>query len=605
MYSLLGFRLLKVLLVTNLFLLTISVLHAQSFKQTDKVIVLENENNLIPIQDLTECKMASIWIGGLDKGRSFNKMLSKYALVKHFYFHDKNEAFLKRMRTQLQEEFNTVFITLDSSVNTAIIEKAKLWLSTIEISNIIITAPTDLIDKAQSIASSSSIISYDSTNYNFVPQVIFGGLGANGKLQEAIGDFPKGAGIVTQSIGRLSYVDASSIGVNKERLHFKIDSVCTTAIDLGAFPGCQVMGVYKGQVFFHKTYGYHTYEQERTVKPDDLYDMASVSKVSTALPALMKFHGEGRFDLEKTMGDYFSFLKSSNKKALVMREVLAHQARLKPWIPYWQSTLKDDGSFKPKTLQSTYSKRFPIKLTDNLFLHRKYREKKIYKAIKKSPLLEKKEYVYSGLSFYLFPELVENISGQGYESYLKKTFYEPLGAYRLTFNPLRFWPKSKIIPTENDDFFRKQQLHGIVHDEGAAMMNGLSANAGLFGTADDLAKLFQMYLQMGEFGGKRFIAEESLREFTKYQFEGNRRGLGFDKPVLENKENGSVSVLASDSSFGHSGYTGTFVWVDPEKEFIFIFLSNRVYPTRDNRIIYQKNIRPTLNHIFYEALEKL
>ncbi len=590
----------KSLLTFCLVLLTISPSLGSS--GTTNVVVLKNENNFIPIKKLETLKIASVWVGESKSSEAFQAYLSRYTLVQHFLFLPQNKAHLQRMKLSLRNDFTTVIIAIDSSATLNEIELAKQWLGDLASVNFILCIQENTRAEATDLVKAATILVSKAADFWKIPQVIFGGMNANGKLQESIGNYPKGTGLEVKALQRLSYVTPSEIGLNESEFQPKIDSVCNTAIALGAFPGCQVMSVYKGQVFFHKTYGYHTYRQKRAVQHDDLYDLASVSKVTTALAALMKFHGEGIFQLDKTMGDFFPFLRNSNKKDLVMRDVLAHQARLKPWIPYWQSTVKEDGSFKPRTLRSSYSKKYPIKLTDHLFLHKNYRKRQIYKAIKKSPLLEKKEYVYSGLSFYLYPELVERLTGTDYETYLKKTFYEPLGAYRLTFNPMRFWEKETIIPTENDTFFRKEQLQGIVHDEGAAMMNGFSANAGLFGTADDLAKLFQMYLQMGEFAGKQYIAAESVKEFTRYQFEGNRRGLGFDKPPLENKENGSVSVLASNASFGHSGYTGTFVWADPDKEFIFIFLSNRVYPTRENSIIYQENIRPTLNHIFYEAL---
>jgi CubicO group peptidase (beta-lactamase class C family) len=243
-------------------------------------------------------------------------------------------------------------------------------------------------------------------------------------------------------------------------------------------------------------------------------------------------------------------------------------------------------------------------VADNLFLRADYREKEIYKAIKKSPLQDEKAYVYSGLSFYLYPEIIEQYTGSEYEQYLKENFYQPLGAFSLTYNPLRFYPKDRIVPTENDDFFRMQQLHGTVHDEGAAMMQGVSGNAGLFSTINDLAKLMQMYLEGGKYGGKRYIDEEMLKFYTSCAFcyNGNRRGLGFDKPVLENKHEGSTAWDASSQSYGHSGYTGTFTWVDPENELLFIFFSNRVYPTRENRKLYQLSIRPGIHQVLYDAL---
>lgn len=404
----------------------------------------------------------------------------------------------------------------------------------------------------------------------------------------------------------LDFDTPQSVGMDSLFLHQKIDSIAQEAIDAKAFPGMQVLVAKSGKVIFHKAYGFHTYENKKDVQLTDLYDFASVSKITTALPALMKLHGEGKFKLDQPFKTYFPKFKKSNKSDLTYREILAHQAGLKPWIPYWTTTIKKNGKYKWRTLKNKQTKNYNIKITDNLFLHKKYK-KRIYKAIYKSPVSDVKEYKYSGLAFYLFPEMVADMTNMDFETYLKKEIYEPIGATTLTYNPQRFFPNERIIPTERDTFFRKIQIHGTVHDEGAIMMGGVSANAGLFGTATDLAKLMQLYLNGGSYGGQQIIAQASIDEFTKYQFpeNNNRRGLGFDKPLLEyDFAKSSVAKDASPSSYGHSGYTGTFVWVDPEYELIYIFFSNRVFPTRNNRKIYEMNVRPNIHQVIYDSIKE-
>jgi beta-N-acetylhexosaminidase len=405
---------------------------------------------------------------------------------------------------------------------------------------------------------------------------------------------------------QLSYDTPQSVGIDSIFLHQKIDSIAQEAIAAKAFPGMQVLIAKSGKVVFHKAYGFHTYDNKKNVQLTDLYDLASVSKITTALPALMKLHGEGKFKLDEPFKTYFPKFKKSNKSDLTYREILAHQAGLKPWIPYWTTTIKRNGKYKWRTLKNKQTKNYNIKITDNLFLHKKYK-KRIYKAIYKSPVSEVKEYKYSGLAFYLFPEIVADLTKMDFETYLKKEIYEPIGASTLTYNPERFFPKERIIPTERDTFFRKIQIHGTVHDEGAIMMGGVSANAGLFGTATDLVKLMQLYLNGGSYGDRQIIAQASIDEFTKYQFpeNNNRRGLGFDKPLLEyDSVKSSVAKDASPASYGHSGYTGTFVWVDPEYELIYIFFSNRVFPTRNNRKIYEMNVRPNIQQVIYDSIKK-
>lgn len=436
-------------------------------------------------------------------------------------------------------------------------------------------------------------------------QYVFGGIGAQ----------KEDAGI------RLGYAPAEIVGMDGKLLRDSIRAIVADGLRQKAYPGAQVLVAHKGKVIYHEAFGFHTYDSLQATQLTDLYDLASVTKVSSGLPALMKWYGEGTFDLDAPLAQYYPAFKRSNKADIPIRQILAHNARLRAWIPYWQGTLKgnakypwrkrweatrtNDYRFKRNTLSQDSSEDYPIYLSDGLYQHRDFRQK-IMRSIRKSPLNEQPGYVYSGLFFYLLPEIVANQSGTDIESYLKQTFYRPLGAYSLTYNPLRFFPKEQIVPTELDTFFRMTQIHGYVHDEGAAMMDGVSCNAGLFSSANDLAKLFQMYMNYGEYGGEQLIPEKAVREFARCQYcdEGNYRGLGFDKPLIEySKAASSVAEAASPNSFGHSGYTGTFVWVDPDADLLFIFFSNRVYPTRNNRKLYQLNIRPRIHTALYEAIQ--
>ena len=404
---------------------------------------------------------------------------------------------------------------------------------------------------------------------------------------------------------RLAFAPPKIAGVINSALHPEIDKIIREGLDSNAFPGCQVLAATNGQVFFHKVYGHHTYSRAQAVKHDDIYDLASITKASTATPALIRLYGEGVFDLDADLKTYVPSFRKSNKAELTWREILAHNARLKAWIPYWRSTKKKNGKFKGRTFKPDSSSTYPIRITDQLYLHKHYKEKKIYKAIRKSPLNDEAGYLYSGLSFYLYPEIIENLTQTDVETYLKQTFYHKLGAYTMTYNPMRYFSRSRIIPTERDTFFRMEQIHGTVHDEGAIMMGGVSCNAGLFANAVDLAKLWQMLLNSGSYGGDRYLEVDAVQEFTRCQRcdQGNRRGLGFDKPPLPS-EAGTSSVAASTSpmSFGHSGYTGTMVWADPEKDLLFIFLSNRVHPTRLNRKLYTMQIRQRIQQVLYDSL---
>ena len=442
----------------------------------------------------------------------------------------------------------------------------------------------------------------DSVQSDWVSQMIFGGRAFTDTLSSDRYGFASGSGIFTKGGQRFSFGQPKEAGLDSAYLFTKIDSIATHAIDSGVAPGIQVLVAKDGMVVLHKTYGYQTYDSLIPVAKNMLYDFASVTKITGALPALMKLYDEDKFSLDATMGTYLPYFSKGNKKNLHYRNILSHNARLKSWIPYWTTTIKKNGKYKRNTLSHDSTADYSVKLVDDLYLHNDYRDI-IYKQIKKSPLNDNPGYVYSGLSFYLYPDIIETITGQDFETYVKSNIYKPLGASTITYNPMRFYPKNRMIPTEVDTFFRKTPLQGVVHDEGAAMMQGVSSNAGLFGTTLDLAKLMQMYMWKGQYGGTQYISTNTMELFTACHYcnEGNRRGLAFDKPVLDHKENGSTAIDASEHSFGHSGYTGTFVWADPETGILFIFMSNRVYPTRLNRKLYQLNVRPSMHQAIYSS----
>jgi CubicO group peptidase (beta-lactamase class C family) len=418
-------------------------------------------------------------------------------------------------------------------------------------------------------------------------------------------------GIDLQNIGiektRIGYAPPDAVLTNSYYLRSGIRKIMQEGLDSMAFPGGQVLVSKNGKVIYHETFGFHTYDRLNLVNQADLYDYASVTKVTTSLPAIMKFHGEGKFDIDGRLKDYVPEMKKGRKGELLIRDILAHQSRLKPYLVYFQMAKKRNGAYKARTIKSEMSVKYPIKIDDDLFAHKDFTKKFIYKKIRKSSLYKDKKYRYSGLFFLMLPEIVSNISGEKYETFLKKEFYHKLGAWTITFNPNQHFPLDRIVPTEIDTIFRHKLIHGTVHDEASAVMGGLSSNAGLFSSANDLGKLIQMYLNGGKYGGERLIAEESVNEFTRCQFceTGNRRGLGFDKPMIKYRSRSSyISEKASSESFGHSGFTGTFFWADPKDDVILIFFSNRVYPTRENRKLYSLMIRPRVHSVIYDAIDR-
>lgn len=388
-------------------------------------------------------------------------------------------------------------------------------------------------------------------------------------------------------------------------LHKQLDSLVQIGLDSSAFPGAQILIRYKDSVIYHHSWGYHTYDAAVPVQKDDLYDMASVTKVSTGLPVLMQLYGKGLIDLDVPISKYVKSWKRGNKKNLTLRKVLSHQARLEPYLVFWAEALRKNGKYKCRTFKNEYSKKYPIRITDSLYLHKRYK-KKMEKAIRKSKLQPEEKYLYSGLLFLLMPDMISEIINRPFHDYLYEKVYKPIGAKTLTYNPLDKYPLKRIIPTEMDTFWRGQLVHGTVHDEAAAMLGGISCNAGLFGTAEDLSKLFQLYLNKGEWNGEQIIHPDAVDIFTSYQYVGNRRGLGFDKPMrVWDEDRSYVAQSASSTSFGHSGFTGTFVWADPAHDVVVVLLSNRVYPYRSQRNLYRLGLRPQIHQAVYDFINTI
>ena len=579
--------------------------------------VLKNENSILPIRKLDTLKIASISFGA-SKQTEFQKTLNLYTEVKNFQLKaDAKASDIAKIKEKLSA-YNLVI--------GGIHDDSRFPRNTMKFSQPIQDFIAELTEKEHTIFSyfknpyslnkldkienaAGLILTYqdNETTQDLAAQLIFGGVGANGRLPVSIGEkFKSGDGMDVKGKIRFKYTLPEDAGMNSEKLFGGVDSLMQEAIKKKATPGGQILVAKNGKIVLHKAYGYHEYSDTIKVKKTDLYDLASVTKISSALPALMKLHDEGKFKLDAGIDDYLPYFKNSNKAGVPFRQILTHQARFKPWIPYWKNTLRKNGSYKWFTFKKDSSRRFPIKVSEDLWLHRNY-QKKMFKAIKKSELEDEAKYKYSGLVFYLLPSIVEEISGENFRKYINENFYDKLGATTLGYNPLERFEKSRIVPTEHDYLFRKKPIHGMVHDEGAIMMGGVSANAGLFSNANDLAKLMQMYLNMGEYAGERYIEEETLKEWSTAQFpeNDNRRGIGFDKPSLEYEgENSNTAKDASKASFGHTGFTGIYAWVDPEEDLLYLFLSNRVLPSRENTRLYQLNTRTNIQQVLYDSIEK-
>jgi len=379
----------------------------------------------------------------------------------------------------------------------------------------------------------------------------------------------------------------------------KIDSLIENSIGLKAFPGAQLY-IKTSNYTYSKSYGFHTYDSLIKVEQDHLYDLASITKTLAATLAIMKLYDEKKLRLDDIISKYIKRLNGSNKKNSSFHELLIHQSGWKPYISHQLSLIKKNGKLKSRFIDDKSSKK-RIQLANNLFIKKSYYDK-IVRKIKRTKIKSKGEYLYSGLFFCLVPEIVENVSGKSFQNYLYENFYSKIGV-SLMFNPAKNYQLNKIAPTENDVTFRKQLIQGYVHDETAAIMGGISGNAGLFGSANDVGKISELLLNKGKLNTEQILNESTIKYFSSpenYKNERAVRGLGFDKPRLTSSGNITPSQKFSDLSYGHTGFTGTFFWIDPLKETIIVLLTNRVYPSRSYENLYDLEVRRKLIDLIIE-----
>jgi beta-glucosidase-like glycosyl hydrolase/CubicO group peptidase (beta-lactamase class C family) len=589
--------------------LTKRLLHEQS------LTVLVNKQKIIPIQRLDTLKIASLMIG-TEEITPFQQMLGNYTQVDHFNI----------SKTPTETEINDLIVQLKNynlllagvtgmglypRKRFGITEQQIELIEKLSSRNVIISYfgnPYSLSNFPSIRNDRSLIIAYQNTPdaQEMAAQLIFGAIEGTGKLPITVKNiFPYHSGIDTPKIKRLKYTLPEEENISSFILNSKLDSLAKCGIDQKAFPGCQVLVAKNGKVIFNRSYGFHTYENIQPVQNVNLYDLASVTKITASLPAVMKLYDEMKISLDKPFATYFEEFRNTNKAEMSVRDVLTHQARLQSFIPFW---LEPGNNKKLRTgvFRSQPSEKFQIRVSSELYARNDF-ENQIIADIIKSPLRAQKEFHYSDLGFSLIPFVSERLTGIKFQDYLNEEFFLSLGAISTGFKPYERFPLTQIIPTENDQYFRKELLVGFVHDELAALMGGVSGNAGLFSNANDLAKIMQMYLQTGYYGGKQYITPETIREFTKVQFPmtENRRALGFDKPIRgTNGKNKFPAADASPESYGHTGFTGTFTWVDPTNQLLFIFLSNRVHPTRRITTINDLNIRTKMHQAVYDAIQK-
>lgn len=423
---------------------------------------------------------------------------------------------------------------------------------------------------------------------------VFGGMACTAKLSQTYSEsFKEGDGIQTAKI-RLSYSGPAGTTINNRLLTDSIDAIMADAITGRAAPGGVVMVIRDGNVLFEKAYGHHTYEQNANTRLSDIFDMASITKIAATTPMVMRLTERGVINLDSTMGHYLWQAKHSNKSGTKLRDVMLHEAGFIPYIPFYRD-------MNPNDLSPDSSAEFSVKVADGCYIRTAYYEEVMWPTMLHSKLNATGKYVYSDISMYVMKEVSEHQTGIPVQEYIQQNFYRPLGMVTAGYNPRERFSRDQIIPTEYDATFRKTLLEGYVHDQGAAMAGGIAGHAGLFATANDLAIYGQLLLNRGVYGGERYFNEETVDLFTSNQSANSRRGLGFDRKDPSPTAR-YPSGLASDATYGHTGYTGTCIWMDPEERLIYIFLSNRVHPEVSDQL-GNLAIRRRIMDSIYQSLQ--
>ena len=592
-------------LVSDLNTKTDILLHEEVMENA--ITLVKNKLNLVPIRNLEIKKIAYVHFGD-DSGSTFLNSLQLYTKVDEVKATRLDELLAKL------KNYNLVIVGHHRSNDNPwkshkLTNKEQIWLQEIaRRHNVILdifVKPYALLNIPTIENIETILVSYQNSkiSQSKSAQIIFGALLSKGKLPvTAHENIPVNTSLKINKLLRLSYGMPESVQLDGEKL-LQIDSIVNHAIDSMTIPGGQVLIARKGKIVYNKSFGKTTYNANLEIDSKKIYDVASLTKILATLPMVMKLEENGKVKLQTPLKELLPEAKGTNKEDITLIEMLSHYGRLKAWIPYYLRTI-DSATRLPSEIYYTKNpdKNHNIKVIGNLYIRNDIKDT-IINRILESDLIRRKEYRYSDLPYYLLKEFVERSYGETLDDLVQNSFYRSLGANYTTYNPLEKFPRTMIVPSEDDTYFRHQVVQGYVHDMGAAMQGGVGGHAGLFSNANDIAKIMQMYLQGGYYGGKRYFKTHTINKFNTCYFcdKQNRRGVGFDKPQLE--ESGPTCGCVSKSSFGHSGFTGTYTWADPDEEIVYVFLSNRTFPTLENRRLIKENTRTVIQQIIYDAIE--
>jgi beta-N-acetylhexosaminidase len=570
--------------------------------------LVRDDYKQIPFKQLESKQFASIAIGA-SSITPLQTMLGKYAPFAHHTLKTADSPAAYSAKLSELKKYSHVVVSLHQMTrkaanNYGISDAAISFIHTLQqqtnVTLLVFGNPYSL--KAFDSAS-TLLLNFEDNAFaqSAAAQGLFGGIQIKGKLPvTASAAYRSGLGISTEPPMRFKYTMPEEVGIKSIDL-LAIDKIVEDAIRSQAMPGCQILIAKDGKVIWDRGYGFHTYSQAEPVQLHDLYDLASITKIAGSMLGIMNMYETKALNIYDPLKRYFPELDTTNKANLVLRDILIHESGLKAWIGFYEETLNEP--IRSRAYSSQPNATHTIKVADNMYMNSDY-DAMIWRMIAASDLPNKGDYKYSDLGFYFFKKMIEKNAQKPMDSYLSERFYRPLGLSTMGYNPTDRFSKRRITPTENDQKWRKQIVQGTVHDMGAAMLGGVGGHAGLFSNANDLGVLMQMLMNGGTYGGRQYFQPATLQTFTAQQKNGSRRGLGFDKPEINPHWNNPASSKASPRTFGHTGFTGTCAWADPDNKLVFVFLSNRTYPQMNNNKLQSLKVRTRIQDVVYEALEK-
>lgn len=574
------------------------------------ITLVNNTQETLPLKKLSNVKFGSISLGS-NKTTPYQKRMESYADVEHFNISkDAAQSVYDQRLAQLQYHDIVMISVHDmsrySSRNFGLDDRQIKFIHDLAgRTKVILT----LFGSPYSLKFFNDIpcvmIAYeeDDLAQEAAAQAIFGANDITGRLPvSANSKFAVGHGIILPSLNRLGFALPESVGLRSDTLE-RIEKIVNKMIGEGAAPGCQILIAKNNKIVYHRAFGYHTYDKKKKVGIDDIYDVASVTKIMASTISTMHLQDQQKFNLSEPIAKYIPEEDTTSKAGIIYEDMLSHVAGLAGWIPFYANTLDEEKDKAPSDqyYRNRPDKNFDIMVTPSLYLRSDYRDT-IWRKIFSSSLRENNNYRYSDLAFYIMNRTVKNISGYEVDGYADMNFYKPLGLRKTLFNPFRFFDRSTIPPSEHDRYWRNEVVQGTVHDMGAAMLGGVSGHAGLFSNSMELSILMQMLLNGGYYGGRQYLYPSTISYYTKRHWRSSRRGIGFDMKELDPDRTQNMSEKASKNTFGHLGFTGTAVFADPDHDLIYVFLSNRTFPSMNNNKLGKGDYRPKVQTVIYNAM---